>query len=323
MNEKIINKDASANFATVDANEPNDESQSSHSLGKLETFFIYILNRRWLTILIIFILALFLRSTVTLLTDRVSKDAVLYVYMARDIADGNLDKSFNRNRRMPPLYLFGMAGATELGLSVENGGKLISILSGALLVIVVYLIAEMIFSSHLAALASFLVAVNPNLIKISAKIMRDSLYLFLLFLSLYLLIKAFKNEKWNIFFWGGAGAFLSLAVAVRTEAIELIIFAILAIIIESFILIRESYKDFSSNENRTKVDKTFALRIGAKWIVGFLVLLLLYFTVSIPFNRVLKGSTSTWSIIDNRIASYFKTILKTTDKDLIDLEERQ
>jgi len=321
MNENITIKEESANFANVDA---GDESQNTLSIGKLETFFNYILNRRWLTILIIFILALCLRSTVTLLTDRVAKDAVLYVYMARDIADGNLDKAFNRNRRMPPLYLFGMAAVTKLGISVENGGKLISIFSGALLVIVVYLIAEMIFSSRLAALASFLVAVNPNLIKISAKVMRDSLYLFLLFLSLYLLIKALRNEKWNIFFWGGIGVFLSLAVAVRTEAIELIIFAILAIIIELFILIREYYKDFSSNDNnRAKVDKSFIFIVGAKWIVGLVILFSLYYAVSIPFERVLKGSTSTWVIIDNRIASYFKTILKTTDKDLIDLEKRQ
>ena len=323
MNEKIKNKEESANFATIGRNEPSVECSKSASLGKLESFFNYILNRRWLTILIIFLLALFLRSTVTFLTDRVAKDAVLYVYMARDIADGNLNKAFNRNRRMPPLYLFGMAGLSKLGISVESSGKLISVISGALLVIVVYLIAEIIFSSRLAAIASFLVALNPNLIKISAKIMRDSLYLFLLFASFYMLLKAFKNGKWNIIYWGFAGTFLSLAVAVRTEAIELIIFAVVAIIIEFLILIRESYEDFSSSDDGGKVDKIFIFKMGAKWIVGFLVLSLLYFSVSIPFNKVLKDSTSTWGIIDNRILCYFKTILKTTDKDLLDLEEQQ
>jgi len=265
-----------------------------------------ILTKRWLTILLIFIAALSLRSVRPFMTDRIAKDAVLYVYMARDIAAGDLTKAFQQSRRMPPLYLFMMAKMHKMGLSIEAAGRIISIIAGALLIIPVYLIAELIFSSRIGAMAAFLVAVNPDLIRSSAKIMRDSLFLFLLFTALYFLMKAMKNKQWNLQFWALAGLFASLGVAVRTETVELIGVAVIGIIVELGIL---------------KWNKKPIMPIVCKWVTGLLLLISIYFVTSIPITRSIEGTPCSWTLIDTRISAYFNMLFRLTAKETLQRED--
>lgn len=265
-----------------------------------------ILDRRWLTIGLLILLALSLRAVKPLLVDRISKDGVLYVYMANDIAEGNIDSAFQKNRRMPPLYLFMMAGLHNAGMHTETAGQLISIIAGALLIIPIFLIAEMMFSSRLAAMASFLVAVNPSLIKSSAKVMRDSLFLTLLFLAILFIIKAMKSERWNLQFWALAGCFSSLGVAVRTETVELIPIALICIIVELIILKRAGKP---------------LLAPAKKMVAGFALMLLVYVVVAIPITKAIGSSLSTWQIVDNRIPGYFRSLFRISAEDALEKED--
>lgn len=275
-------------------------------MEKYRQIFEKMIERRWLVIGLIFLLALSLRAVRPFVVDRISTDGVLYVYMATDISEGNIDEAFSKNRRMPPLYLFMMVGLHKLGIHIESAGRLISIIAGALLIIPVYLISEMIFKSRLAALGAFLVAVNPDLVRGSARIMRDSLFLILLFSALYFIAKALKSEKWNLHFWSMAGIFVSLGVAVRTETIELIPIAIIWVIVELISLKRENKP---------------ILLISAKWALGFMLMISLYFITAIPFLVSLKETTSTWSIVDKRIPGYIKTFLKISKEDALKVED--
>ncbi|MCK5844984.1 MAG: hypothetical protein KAG97_09770, partial [Victivallales bacterium] len=116
-------------------------------MERIKEYFDRITARRWLTIGLLVLLAFSLRAAKPFLVDRIAKDGVLYVYMADDIASGNLKTAFERNNRIPPLYLFLMAGLSRIGLETETAGVLISILAGAFLVIPVFLMAEMIFGA--------------------------------------------------------------------------------------------------------------------------------------------------------------------------------
>lgn len=265
-----------------------------------------LLANRWLTIAVILLLALVLRAVRPLVVDRITKDGPLYVLMVQDINNGDLNKAFDRNTRMPPLYLFMMLGLHKIGMPIEIAGRLISIIAGTLLIIPVYLIAEMVFNSRMGAMGAFLIAVNPDLVRSSAKIMRDSLFLLLLFVAVYFIMKAMKSDKWNLHLWSLAGVSASLGAAVRTETIEILGIAILVMLVELFLLFREK-KDL--------------LPVINKWGVGTVLMLVLYFAVSIPFANVLAGTPSTWTIIDKRIPGYFKSMFRLSEDEVIKEED--
>jgi 4-amino-4-deoxy-L-arabinose transferase-like glycosyltransferase len=275
-------------------------------MEKYRLLFEQTIDRRWLVIGLICVLAFSLRAIRPFVVDRIAKDGVLYVSVANDISQGNLNIAFRKNRRMPPLYVFMMAGLHKLGFNLETAGKLISIIAGVLLIIPVYLITEMIFKSRVAAMGAFLVAVNPDMIKISARVMRDSLFLAILFTAVYFVIKAMKTERWNLHFWSISGLLVSIGVAVRTESIEIIPITIIWMIVELISL---------------KRDKKPILPTAKRWSVGLLMLVSIYLIAAIPFIKTLEGTSSTWSIVDERIPGYFRTFLRLPEKDAIEVED--
>lgn len=275
-------------------------------MEKLQEKFEKLLSNRWLTIAIILLLALVLRAVRPLVVDRITKDGPLYVYMVQDINNGDLNKAFDRNTRMPPLYLFMMLGLHKMGIPIETAGRLISIIAGALLIIPVYLIAEMVFNSRMGAMGAFLIAVNPDLIRSSAKIMRDSLFLLLLFAAVYFIMKAIKSDKWNFHFWVFAGVSASLGAAVRTETIEILGIAILAMLVELFLLFREKKELFP---------------VIKRWGTGTVLMLMIYYVVSLPFSSVLDGTPSTWTIVDERIPGYFRSMFRLSEYEVIEEED--
>jgi 4-amino-4-deoxy-L-arabinose transferase-like glycosyltransferase len=275
-------------------------------IKRLHTITEKILDRRWLTIGIIFVMALSLRAVRPLVVDRISKDSVLYVYMAEDIASGNINKAFERNSRMPPLYPFMMSGLVKTGIPMEASGIIISIIAGALLVIPVYLITEMIFRSGAAAMAAFLVAFNPDLIESSGSIMRESLYLVLLFSAIYFVMKAMESGKWNLHFWSLGGVCASLGAAVRTETLEVPGAAVVCIAVEAFILVRGGKQIGASLCRRA---------------AGMALLLVMYYIASLPLSNALEGTSSTWSIIDKRIPGYLRTMMKASGSDVLKAED--
>jgi len=267
-----------------------------------------LLRRRVAAIAALFLLAFAVRAVKPFTTDRISKDGVLYVRMARDLSSGDTDAAFERNPRMPPLYVWMMAGMARSGMDAETAGRWISIVAGALLVVPVFLIAERIFGARSAAAVSgFLVAFNPKLVSVSARVMRDSLFAFLLFAALWVLLKALDEERWRgLWLWLGCGVILLLSVAVRTEGVELLGVAAAAVALESLVSIIR----------RRPVGKR-----AVKWCCGLACMCVAYYAASLPVSAALDGTPSTWSAVDRRISSYLRGVMHVSAEDALEKED--
>ena len=266
------------------------------------------LKTTYLVLIIIFVLSLGLRISQPFLSDRITKDGVLYVRMAKDLTkEHRIHKPFERNRRIPPLYIYMIAGfAKYLNISFETAGRFISILAGALLIFPVFFISEYIFDSRIAAISAILICFNPSLVDISATIMRDSLFATLLFSTIFFIIKSInmQNNK-SFIFWILSGIFLTLAIATRNEAVEIVGITVV------FILLCNSFK-----RTRLKL-KLNILNLFA----GFSLMLAISYIVSIPISNSLKGTNSTWTLIDQRIPSYLQSILHISKEEALKKED--
>jgi hypothetical protein len=254
---------------------------------------------------VIFFFALALRAVRAFETGRIAKDAVDYVRMAQNISENGLLNAFALNARIPPLYIILMAAADRIGLGAETGGILISIVSGALLTIPVFFIAKRLFASPLPALiAAFLTAVHPNLVRVSAEILRDPLFYLLSTVSLWMMIESAATRR-NIFsFFAGIAA--AFAVMTRSEGVELMAAFILWSSYETLF----PFIGFSS----------FRQRAG-KFIFLVLFFVLGFGLAAMPVECMMKNTLSQWHIVDTRIQSYLKSLIKLSPKDIYEHEK--
>ena len=167
------------------------------------------------------LLSIGLRVAACHLSNRVDKDSVQYIRMAEDIGAQDERVAFSRNSRMAPLYPYAMAGLRRFGLDVETGGQIISVAAGVLLVLLVGALAREFFGRTAGFAAAFICATHPTLVLTSTEVMRDSLFLALLFASLLLAVQAAR--RFNSWKWLAAGALCALTTATRTEGFELLL----------------------------------------------------------------------------------------------------
>ena len=261
----------------------------------------------WQILMLLFILATSLRVARCFIVNRISKDGVLYVRMAENVANGD-DRahSFIENRRMPPFYILMTVAVSKAGLSMESAALLISVVAGSLLIIPFFSVVRLFFDDRIAAVSGLLIAVHPSLVRISSTIMRDSLFLFLLFSALSFAI--FAIEKKSLPLWGVAGIFTAFAAATRAEGFELIPALCLWMVADIIIQKRESGQ----------------LKTGKVWrrtVAGPVIFILLFFIASYPVVKSVKGTASTWSVIDKRIIGYGRSLLFKSSEDTLKTED--
>lgn len=268
------------------------------------------LKQIYIVLFSIFCIALVLRTGASFLKDRISKDGVLYVYMAEDVLYADKEHPpFSRNRRIPPLYTYLMVLISYLsGCSAEVSGYVISILAGTLLVIPIFLTASTLFSIRAGAVAAFLIAVNPYLIRISSTIMRDSLFSLLLFCTIFLILKALNTPRKPFGFWFAGGVFLSLSIACRNEAIELLGVLFLYLIAE-YVFIRR------------RNPSLFPVGYYMNLVIGVFIMFLAVYVTYLPIAGSLRGTHSDWTLIDRRIPGYFRTLFKISKQDALKSED--
>lgn len=261
-----------------------------------------ILARPGRCLLIIFLLALALRTARCWLENRFDKDAILYVYMAEDLAGGEINQAFDRNPRLPPLYVLLMAQGKKIGFSVEQAGLAISVLAGALLVLPVFLIARSFCGANAALAAAFLAATHPYLVRISAEIMRDSLFFTLLFASLAFAVLA--AEQIASRYWYLSGLAAGLAALVRSEGLEILVALFCWAGLELF---------RSAGEFR---------RSWPKYAAGLLAFLAFFLLITIPVQLLLLDTTSAWAVVDPRLLSFLEGFWHLSKEEILLLENR-
>ncbi len=250
----------------------------------------------------IFILALALRVTRCLIVNRVDKDAILYVRMSDRIAKGELKKAYDLNPRIPPLYLYLMAQGKKLGIDSQIAGQAVSVLFGALLIFAVFSLGNTLFGRKMALMSAFIAAIMPSLIEISAMVMRDSLFVFLLFASLAFAVKAVR--KFSILNWIFAGIFCALATMTRNEGIEIILAVICSIGFSLLFFHRGKMKNIS------------------KSFVGFILFMIFFVAVSFPVQIKMDQYGANWEVFSSRIVSYFDSFGDLSKRQVIKRESR-
>ncbi len=94
-------------------------------------------------------------------------------------------------------------------------------LLGTVIVIIVFRVARTAFDERVALMAGALTAVHPALITYTGMLVMETLFAFLLMLSVWAMIAAVKSQSLNA--WLRAGIVLGLSVLLREEALAIIL----------------------------------------------------------------------------------------------------
>ena len=132
-------------------------------------------NRIFVLLLAIIALAFVLRTARYAIEHRLDKDSIGYISMAEKVAKGKINEAIYLNPRMPPLYISLLAFGEYSGVGAEAAGVIVSLLSGILIIIPVFLISRKIFGDNIGLISAFLVATHPYLIRLSTEVLRDEL----------------------------------------------------------------------------------------------------------------------------------------------------
>jgi 4-amino-4-deoxy-L-arabinose transferase-like glycosyltransferase len=251
-------------------------------------------DRTIFILFLILLLALSFRVGRCLTVPYMDKDSVLYLSMANSILEDGPSSAFERNPRIPPLYIFAVAGCSKyLGLSMETAGRTVSTVAGTFLVLAVFLMAKLVFKNDTYALiAAFLTATHPFLIITSEDIMRDSLFICLTAFSL--VFAMYGAEKKNYWYWFISGFFCAAATMTRSEGIG-ILFALPLWFIVELIFNRKNILSY----------KSFAMR----HFCCFLILIVTFASFSFPVEYALSGTSSKWKVFDDRAMGYIRSFL--------------
>ena len=154
--------------------------------------------------LLIFLLALSVRTIKVCTKPIICRDSALYLSMADTWGNFGIKEAYIPHPAVPPIYVFSLvAGQKYLGLKPELLGDVLGVVLGSLLVSAVFCIALSLFCSHeLALVAAFLSSVHPYLIRMSSIILRGAVYLPFLAFALAFAVSAIKNKsyaKWCVF----------------------------------------------------------------------------------------------------------------------------
>jgi 4-amino-4-deoxy-L-arabinose transferase-like glycosyltransferase len=186
-------------------------------------------------ILIVFILALAASSIFALYSFPLEgKDALQYNSLARNVYSGH---GFSLNSEAPyiptmfrePMYpLFLAAVYTVFGYSIKFA-IMVQMMLHALTALLAYGIAKEIFTQKIAFLSALAVAVFPTLASMSAYLMSETFFTFILCLAAYIFIKAAK--EWKAAYFLAAGAVFGTLILTKTITLLLPAVMVLCLLI--------------------------------------------------------------------------------------------
>lgn len=149
----------------------------------------------------------------------IENEGAEYARIAQNLLQGNGYKGIlgGREALFPPLYPFLIVATSFVSRDTEIAGRLISIVSGSLLVLPVFFIGQRLFGPRAAWLAATLIALHPVLVALSASVYVEATYFTLLFAGLYFGIRVlnFDRPRDAIF----SGLLLGLAYLARPEGL--------------------------------------------------------------------------------------------------------
>ena len=171
----------------------------------------------------LFSFSLFLRwenINKTYIIEPIIADAYDYIIIARNLTDNHVFSSkidpqgLSRSETRPPGYPFFLAGIMSLtNYSFISTILFIQAIIGAMTVILSYFLARFLLPALWSFFVATLVMLSPHMITISAYILTETLFTFLLLLSLVILIYAFRTKATAYYVL--AGIVLGMGIFVR------------------------------------------------------------------------------------------------------------
>ena len=173
---------------------------------------------RWLICLCLFALILRLIIPVTQQTS----DSPLYLELAGQIRHGHLSiERFNENVRfVQPGYSAIIAFVNVLVRDVKTSAIAVSVVSGALLVWLVFLLARSLSSVRVAWLSAIVIAIHPMFVSYSGRVLTESIFAFVVISVVYLFWRLRHSTKsWHFFV---VGLLIGFAYLVRFVGLALL-----------------------------------------------------------------------------------------------------
>jgi 4-amino-4-deoxy-L-arabinose transferase-like glycosyltransferase len=167
-------------------------------------------------VLIVVAAALCIRLYFLRFHDIISADGTSYAGVAKALRSGNLE-GLATSGLYPVLVLFMNLFVPD----VELAGRLVSVVSGSLLVIPLYLLGKAIFNRQTALAACILTLTCPPLVSWSCEVMTQATYITFTTAGIYFVWRMFGN--YSAAAGGAAGICLGLACLTRPEGILLFV----------------------------------------------------------------------------------------------------
>ncbi len=176
--------------------------------------FLYLINKNLLSLFILVVIASLLRPFPQI--SLMGLDETSYAFLIKHFADGTFldDYIFTA---FHPFYSFIASPLAMFGINPELAGRIVSYLFGVAAVIPAYFIGEKIFSKQAGFISGFMTATFPLLVKWSGIVQAQTVYSFMLLMSMLFVVLFYKNFK--LIYAAFSGVFLSFAYLSRAEGI--------------------------------------------------------------------------------------------------------
>lgn len=177
-------------------------------------------RRDWLLLAVIVALAAGVRLVYTTLPRVVWGDEPFYLWMGQSLLAGQGYNAFGYSGvHFPPLFALTAAALAPLAGGLLNASNLIHVLTGALLVVPLFLLARAIYSPPAAWITGLVVALYPALTSgvLAWGTMTEPLYLLWVGSAIYALYRALEYGRTRDYVLLGVA--LGLAYLTRTEAL--------------------------------------------------------------------------------------------------------
>lgn len=234
----------------------------------------------WYPLPLFMLAGILFRLSVTLWEPLIYPDSPEYLHQSREIRSGvffekdfDLDQSFLKSRRRPPLYPFLLAPFANTGFDLEYAGISVSLLMSILSFIPLYLATAMIFSRRAAIISSALLSFHPFTIMYSSPILTESTFTALFMGAIALSVYCLTRPSLGIF--AVSGVLCSLLYMTRDVGITAVF------VIGAGAVVKLGIID----------------RIAWRRLVGFLAALAVSFLfVSAPYFTHIRVRTGAWGL---------------------------
>lgn len=158
-------------------------------------------EHRWFWAL--FSLGIFLRLWAVLHTALINPDGALYIYQAKMITAGHWHKLTGCGLSYISIYPFLISGIHVFLNDYILSAQIVSMIFSSATLIPLYLLCRRFFDTHIAALATLIAVMNPEMCSRSGNVVRDPVYWFFLAMGIY----------WAVRYWDHRSCYRNLTMA--------------------------------------------------------------------------------------------------------------